>query len=98
MASAPGQLQWTFPKGTVEGLANVFAPTVERDVEHLLMLFGNSDEYSVTDIVQVTQRVEECTCCIEADGFEQLSGFAERSPKSLVGWLHSHHSLQGVPS
>ena len=99
MASAPGQLLWTFPKGTVDSLANVFAPTVARNVEHLLMLFGNSAERRVTDIVQVTQRVGECTCRIEGDGFPQLAGFAGQcSPNRLVGWLHSHHSLQGVPS
>ena len=92
------QQQWIFPQGTMDRLAEIFAPTVAQNVEHLLMLFGNSAERHVTDIVQVTQRVGASMCDIAGEGAAQLTEFADRSPEQLVGWLHSHHKLQGVPS
>ena len=90
---------WQFPRNVLEVLQKLFADTRARRVEHMLLLLGSEAEAKVTHFLEVDHIVTGTSCEISGDGFLQILHFCEEHPElQLLGWLHSHHVLQGVPS
>jgi proteasome lid subunit RPN8/RPN11 len=106
-ASAPSGLQpqpadaVCMPADTLQA-HELFRLSDADELESMIFWFGpvsGGSTIEVTDLLRVDHVSGSTWVETVTTGEEQLETFAKNEPgKQLVGWAHSHHTLQGVPS
>ena len=83
-------------------LCDFFEPTDEVGKESVALLFGQhitDSVFAVTHALAPQQEGTETTVLITDEGDKEVAIWSDNNPElTLVGWAHSHHRMDRVPS